>query len=264
MPFSYRIPDTRYQIQSKFLDPESSQSYPASTFSPRKTMSSLQDFDSYIKDHSLLTHYFYEQKWNNGELTLEELQVYAKEYYQLAKAVPGVVSRVRDRAVERQHFDSAQCKPEFIEMIDENIQEETEHIELWERFSKSLGVSKEELESYDASTEVKEAVAELEALAEESFESGVAAMYAMELEIPAIAESKKDGLCKYYGLNESNEDAHCYFDEHLNEEEHFKVWRKVQMDPAVAEKAVKRSLAAQHKVLDGVCEAAGICMECEQ
>lgn len=215
-------------------------------------MSSLQTFDSLIKDGSLLTHYFYEQKWNNGELTLEELQIYAKEYFHLAKAVPGIVSRVRDRATEK--------RPDLIPFIEENMQEETEHIDLWKRFGKSLGLEAEDLESYEPTQATKAAIQKLESLAEESFESGVAAMYAMELEIPAIAETKKDGLCKHYNL--TSEDAHIYFDEHLGEEKHFDVWRKVEIDEAKARPVIEESLAAQHQVLDGVCEACGICMTC--
>ena len=119
-----------------------------------------------------------------------------------------------------------------------------------------------DIESYDPNQITKDAVAELEALAEESFEDGVAAMYALELEQPAIAQTKKDGLCKYYGLTSA--EAHEYFDEHLNEEEHFSLWRKIEMDPVRAEAVIEKSLSAQHKVLDGVCEAAGItCCACE-
>lgn len=210
--------------------------------------SSLTILDQLIHSKSLLTHYFYKQKWNMGELTLEELQIYAKEYFHLAQGVPGVVSRVRDRALER--------NPELVTKIEENINEETEHIELWKRFAKSLGVSEAELIAHVPTQAVKEAVATLNELAEGSFEDGVTAMYAMELALPDIAQSKKDGLCKFYDL--TSEDAHVYFDEHLKEEEHLKVWRAVKVDPVRAREVAEKSLAAQHKVLDGVCEACGI------
>lgn len=214
--------------------------------------SSLTLLDDYIQSNSVLTHYFYKQKWNMGELTLPELQIYAKEYFHLAKSVPGIVSRVKDRAAGR--------SPELLAQIEENITEETEHIELWKRFAKSLGVSEVELTSYEPTEITKAAVATLKELAESSFEDGVTAMYAMELSLPAIAQSKKDGLVNFYGL--TSEDAHIYFDEHLNEEEHFGVWRQVQIDPVRAQQVAEKSLAAQHKVLDGVCKACGIEMVC--
>jgi len=214
---------------------------------------SLTHLDAFIASKGLLTHYFYEQKWNNGELTKDELALYAKEYFHLAKAVPGIVSRVKDRAVERGMTD-------LLSHIDQNIAEETEHIELWKRFAKSVGVSEADLEAYEPHELTQEAVSELEELAEGSFEDGVTAMYAMELTLPAIAQTKKDGLCKHYDL--TSEDAHVYFDEHLNEEEHFAVWRKVQVDPVRSMHITKASLKAQHKVLDGVCEVCGFCISC--
>ena len=118
---------------------------------------SLTQFDALIAKKSMLTHYFYKQKWMNGELSLDDLQVYVKEYFHLAKAIPGVVSRVRDRAVMR--------RPDLIEAMEENIAEETEHIELWKRFGKSLGISEEEMESYEPSAMMKQAVKRVETLA---------------------------------------------------------------------------------------------------
>ena len=64
-------------------------------------------------------------------------------------------------------------------------------------------------------------------------------------------------------VDESNEDAHIYFDEHLNEEEHLCVWRKVEVDPVSAMQVAKASLRSQHKVLDGVCEICGFCIACQ-
>ncbi|MCA9371248.1 MAG: iron-containing redox enzyme family protein [Candidatus Peregrinibacteria bacterium] len=216
---------------------------------------SIAHLDEYIHSNGLLTQYFYAQKWNNGELTKEELALYAKEYFHLAKAVPGIVSRVKDRAIERGRTD-------LVSSIEKNIEEETEHIELWKRFASSLGVTEEELDAYEPHTLTKEAVSELEELASGSFEDGVTAMYAMELTLPQVSQTKKDGLCKHYNL--TSEDAHVYFDEHLNEEEHFSVWRKVEVDPLRSLHITKSSLRAQHKVLDGVCEVCGFCIACTQ
>ena len=214
---------------------------------------SLEQLDDFIRSKGLLTHYFYEQKWNNGELSKEERAVYAKEYFHLAKRVPVIVTNVRDRAIAR-------GETALVTEIEKNIVEETEHIELWKRFSLSLGVSEEDLENYNPHELTKEAVNELEELSKGSFEDGVTAMYAMELTLPEISQTKKDGLCKHYDLN--SEDAHVYFDEHLNEEEHFAVWRKVEVDPVRAMTITKASLKAQHKVLDGVCEMCGFCVTC--
>lgn len=214
---------------------------------------SLQQLDEFIRSNGLLTHYFYEQKWNNGELTKDELALYAKEYFHLAKRVPVIVSNVRDRAIAR--GDSS-----LLAEIEKNIEEETAHIDLWKRFSSTLGVSEEDLENHVPHALTQEAVNELEELSKGSFEDGVTAMYAMELTLPEISQTKKEGLSKHYNL--TSEDAHVYFDEHLNEEEHFSVWRKVEVDPTRAKTITQASLKAQHKVLDGVCEMCGFCVTC--
>ena len=192
--------------------------------------------------------------WNEGLLTKEDLAIYAKEYYHFAKRIPGIVERVKVRAIE--------ARPDMVTIIEENRDEEAEHAELWARFAKSLGVSRDQLEEYVPTKTVQNAVSELEALADGSFEEGAACMYALELDLPAIARTKKDGLCKHYDLPENNADAHQYFDEHLLEEEHLEVWRKVAVSDAVAP-VISKALDMQHKILDGVCEAAGIECECE-
>ncbi len=214
-------------------------------------MYTLSQLDERIASRSLLQHPFY-VKWSKGELTLDDLRVYAKEYFHLAKSVPGIVSRVRDRALEKH--------PEMIPFIEENIVEETEHTELWKRFAMSLNISDEELTVYQPSLKTRHAVQMMEGLAERSFDHGVAAMYAMELELPQIAQTKKDGLCDFYDL--TSIDAHIYFDEHLKEEKHLAVWRMVSIDCSDAEEAAEASLTAQNQVLDAVCDLCGIDEHC--
>lgn len=208
----------------------------------------LAFLDDLIASRSLLKHPFY-VRWSAGELTRDDLKIYAKEYYHLVQRVPGIVSRVKERAPVQMQS-----------RIGENVREETEHIALWERFASSLGISKEELDEYHPCSRVVAAVRLLEELAETSFEDGVVAMYALERELPAIAQTKKDGLMKFYGL--SSEDAQAYFDEHLGEEKHLDVWRHVFVPEEQAISSALDSLHAQNSVLDGVCIEAGIALHC--
>ncbi|PIR49946.1 pyrroloquinoline quinone biosynthesis protein PqqC, partial [Candidatus Peregrinibacteria bacterium CG10_big_fil_rev_8_21_14_0_10_54_7] len=165
-------------------------------------MASLSQFDDLIASRSLLRHPFY-VAWSRGELTLDDLRVYAKEYFQLARRVPAIVERVRERALERE--------PALVDAIEHNLQEEREHTELWKRFARSLGIPEEELLSYEPSAEVLDAVEGLVQGAEGTFEEAVATMYALERELPEISQTKKEGLARFYGLK--SEDAHIYFDE---------------------------------------------------
>ena len=209
---------------------------------------SLATLDPLIASRSLLKHPFY-IRWSKGELSLGDLRIYAKEYFHLVERIPGIVASVRDRATEK----------EFRANIEENIAEEQEHVELWKRFTKSLGVSEQELTDYTPSQKSVDAVQSLESLVQGTFEDGVVAMYALERELPAIAQSKKDGLCNFYDLK--SEDAQIYFDEHLKEEKHLDVWRALPL-PKNAEAVATTSLVAQNLLLDGVCAACGISMDC--
>jgi len=205
--------------------------------------------ESLVSARSLLQHPFY-QAWSKGELTLKELQGYAKEYYYAAQSVPVVMETIRKNApstltqIQRETFAK-------------NAREEVEHIELWERFASSLGITQDELNAYEPTQAVKDAVTLIVEQAGLGFEEGVAAMYAFECELPQISESKIDGLRKFYGL--STADARAYFDEHMAEEKHLCFWRAL-LDHFEEEKvedcilAARATVGAQNKILDGVVE----------
>lgn len=208
-------------------------------------MVSLSVFDAMIAQGSLLKHPFY-VRWSKGELTLDDLRVYAQEYYHLVRRIPEVVETVLGKT----------DNPALRANIAENLREEREHIALWERFAKSLGLDIVNLRNHKPCAATVNAVAMLERAAKQGLEEGMATIYALERELPAIAQAKKEGLMKFYGL--SSEDAHAYFDEHMNEEKHLEVWRAKPVNETPARSAVSTSLSAQHKLLDAVCELRGI------
>lgn len=210
---------------------------------------SLSSFDSLIASKSLLKHPFY-VRWTKGELSMDDMKVYAREYYALVSAVPEVVSIVLERAKAE--------RPEIVAFIEKNMKEEQEHVALWERFASSMGITIEELRAYQPSASMQAAIQSLKDAVSTSLDAGISAVYAFERELPEIAQTKKEGLVQFYGL--TSEDAHVYFDEHLNEEEHLQVWRDAAK--SADEGAVVASMAAQNKALDAVCEVAGITCHC--
>lgn len=211
-------------------------------------MLTYSKLDQMIAAKSVLLHPFY-VRWSKGQLTMDDMRVYAKEYFKLVERIPGIVERVRDRVTDDQ----------FKAQIEVNRIEEQEHVELWKRFAKSVGVSESELAAHQASPKTEAAIRSLEHECEASAERGVVAMYALELELPQIARTKKEGLCDFYGL--TSEDAHIYFDEHLKEEKHIAVWRTQPLG-ADSEAAADASLTAQNRVLDAVCDACNIPLAC--
>lgn len=206
----------------------------------------VQRIDLEIENRSLLKHSFYKM-WSEGKLTIDHLQGYSKEYFQLVKIVPNFVESIAEATGNSDD-----------DIITNNAREEAEHVELWVRFATALGVSRSELISYGGSEKTNEAVAKLMGLASLAFEEAVAAMYAYEMELPKISRSKIDGLKKLYGME--SEDATKYFEIHEEADvRHAQVWREIlQRIPSerheTAINAAIKSLQAQNMLLDSVYE----------
>lgn len=207
----------------------------------------VERIDAEVEKRSLLKHPFY-QMWSEGKLSVDHLQGYSKEYFQLVKAVPAFV----------QNIASANIDASIASEIDGNMKEEFEHVELWTRFARALGISMNELTGYAGASKTGDAVAKLMALSQGSLEEAVAAMYAFEAELPKISRSKIDGLVKFYGLD--GRDALNYFEVHEEADiRHAQTWRNIlnslpadRQEKAFA--AAVESLKAQNLLLDSVQE----------
>lgn len=200
---------------------------------------SIDRIDARIRERSLLTHAFY-REWSAGTLTREALAGYALEYFALVKAVPEMMEPM-----------VAQAPAALRDDIAEQQAEEAGHIPLWAGFANAFGISREQLENHEPLPETREAIEGLRQLTQ-NFDTGACAMYALELEIPAIAKTKLEGLTSLYGIEDPA--ALEYFREHQEADvRHAGTWRDLvaaQANGAVPD-AVERSLDAQHRLLDG-------------
>ena len=205
----------------------------------------IERIDYEIEKHSLLKHVFY-QMWSEGKLTINHLQGYSKEYFQLVKVVPKFVENIFNVIAD----------PSLKRAVGQNLKEESEHIEPWIMFSTAMGVQRNDLTSYKGENETNMAVSALSQLTERSLEEAVAAMYAYEKELPKISKSKIDGLKRFYGL-QSNE-ATKYLEIHEEVDlRHSEVWKNIlktipEDKQECALNAAISSLEAQNKLLDSV------------
>lgn len=205
----------------------------------------IERIDYEIEKHSLLKHVFY-QMWSEGKLTINHLQGYSKEYFQLVKVVPKFVENIFNVIAD----------PSLKRAVGQNLKEESEHIEPWIMFSTAMGVQRNDLASYKGENETNMAVSALSQLTERSLEEAVAAMYAYEKELPKISKSKIDGLKRFYGL-QSNE-ATKYLEIHEEVDlRHSEVWKNIlktipEEKQECALNAAISSLEAQNKLLDSV------------
>jgi len=130
-------------------------------------MNIIKTIDDMIEERSLLKHQFY-QMWSDGKLTQESLAGYSKEYFQLVKAVPSFMEPIIENA-----------SSDVVSDLIENQQEESDHIKPWIAFAGELGISKDELITYEGLPKTQKAVSDLNNLMD-TFDGGACAMYAFE------------------------------------------------------------------------------------
>ncbi|EPP34519.1 pqqC-like protein [Chlamydia ibidis] len=166
----------------------------------------LNLLDQIIKEKHMLNHTFY-MKWSAGELTQTQLQNYAKDYYLHIKAFPKYISAIHSRC------DNLAARKLLLSNLMDEENGYPNHIDLWKNFAYALGVSEEELESHTPSPQAQEKVATfMRWCTGDSLSAGVAALYTYESQIPTVAETKIEGLKKYFGF--SNPQDYEYFTVH--------------------------------------------------
>lgn len=211
-----------------------------------------EGIDKIIDERSLLRHPFY-QAWQQGKLTLEALRGYACQYYHHVLAFPTYVSGAHancEDLASRQHL--------LENLIDEERGQEN-HPELWLRFAEALGLSRDEVISSEPIPETIELIQTYRRLTKDSaFIQGIAALYAYECQVPAVAATKIDGLRSFYGIEDRR--GLSFFSVHKSlDVQHSQVTRdmvvKCGSAPAAqaeAEQAVDEATSALWGFLDGV------------
>lgn len=207
----------------------------------------IYKIDQEVEKKSLLKHPFYKM-WSNGELSLNQLQGYSLEYFQLVKVVPEMVNNIKLK------MQGSKLKS----TIEESHKEESSHIDPWIRFATSLGVQKQDLLNYVCGENTKNAISALVELTEDSIDEGICAMYAYELDLPNISRSKIEGLHEFYNMIHS--DSTSYFEIHQEADvRHAEIWRSMIKNISahkhdICFSAASKSLDAQHLLLDAVYE----------
>jgi pyrroloquinoline-quinone synthase len=212
----------------------------------------LSKIDEKIAARHLLTHPFY-QAWTRGELSREALKDYARQYYHHVAAFPTYLSAVHANTEDqdvRRHILS--------NLMDEEAGSPN-HPELWLQFADSLGVSPNDAKNVEKWAETQNLIDTFRSVCRDgSSVDGLAALYAYESQIPAVSESKIDGLKKFYGITDPS--GTQYFEVHIEaDKEHAATERALlteNLDNDSAESAgaaVDRVLDSLWGMLSGVC-----------
>jgi len=208
----------------------------------RIAQATLAAIDSRVAEHGLLQHPFY-QRWTKGELTIPILQDYAKQYYRHVAAFPTYLS-----AVHSHTEDPATRRHLLANLMDEEAGNPN-HPELWIQFAEGLGVERVDVEAAEPRTDTSNLVETLRSICRDGGTAeGLAALYAYESQIPAVSESKIDGLQRFYGI--ADDDTLAYFRVHIEaDREHSAVERKL-LEEHITEENKAAVLESVDKTLD--------------
>jgi pyrroloquinoline-quinone synthase len=152
-------------------------------------MDVLAQLDQARSEINVLEHPFY-QRWSAGELSAEELGLYAGEYREAVVALARASSLAARKA-----------GPEHAPSLARHAEEEASHVELWDRFAAETA-----RRAGDAQPRARELpmLAETDGCATawtegERLLEHLAVLYAIEASQPEIARTKLDGLSEHYG-----------------------------------------------------------------
>lgn len=156
----------------------------------------LKELAKTIRKFSMLDHPFY-QLWNRGELPLETITEYAKQYYAQVKAFPTYVSAVHSRC------EDMECRQILLENLIEEEHGDDNHPELWLRFADGLGLNRDEVKNQKLLNETEVSVETMKNLTQDkNYLNGLAALYAYESQIPEVSKTKREGLIKFYNIED--------------------------------------------------------------
>ncbi len=148
-----------------------------------------------LDKYHLLKHPFYQVYWNEGKLNREIIKDYAEQYYQHVKAFPRYISATHSicEDIEKRRI--------LLENLQDEENKDGDHPKLWKNFAKALGADEKEIEKVKLDWFTKDMIENFFSQARKSYAEGLASLYTYERQIPEIAETKIQGLKKFYGVN---------------------------------------------------------------
>ena len=215
----------------------------------------FQQLDACIAKYDLLCHPFY-KAWAAGELTREDLQEYARDYYYHVEAFPTYLAELGIRLEE-----SELRRALLANMSDEKGGEDLygeplpAHSELWLDFAEGMGASRN-MHGHTPVPAIKRLMSFYHQVAQQGTpEEALAAFYGYESQVPRIAQQKARGLEHQYGADEKTRE---YFTLHATADVHHSLaWRQqlakqLESNPQATEKALEAGEAAAKALWDAL------------
>ena len=154
-----------------------------------------KELNKKLDRYHLLTHPFYQIFWNEGKLTREIIKDYAEQYYQHVKAFPRYISATHSIC------DDIEKRKILLENLQDEENTTADHPKLWKNFAAAMGSDKKTIDDIKPDWFTKDMIDNFFSQARSSYAEGLASLYTYERQIPEIAETKIQGLKKFYGVN---------------------------------------------------------------
>ena len=217
----------------------------------------LDRLNKQVAAKSLLTHPFY-QDWKEGKLSLDDLRIYAGQYYHFEESFPRFLSAVHSRCPD------AQVRKIILGNLWDEEHGAPNHPALWLDFAAGLGMTNDEVESAHSHPNTQALLdSYTEICSSGSFQEGLAAIYAYEAQVPEIAVEKEAGLRDRYGVTDDSSlaffNVHAEIDQEHSSAEAEAIGATTNSDDeAAVESALDASLDAWWGFLDGVNDLRGV------
>jgi pyrroloquinoline-quinone synthase len=178
----------------------------------------LSALDSRIESYDLLKHPYY-QAWSKGELTREDLREYASEYWHHVSAFPAYLSALHS------HLPDGKLRRLVLENLadEEGLEDGVPHSDMWMDFARGMGAQEADVRARRIGPEMSALLEHFRAAMLHSPAAALAALYAYESQVPAIAKTKVEGLAHHYSADAQ---TRRYFSVHVTADvHHSRVWR---------------------------------------
>jgi pyrroloquinoline-quinone synthase len=184
-----------------------------------------KELNQKLDQYHLLNHPFY-KSWNEGKLTREIIKDYAEQYYQHVKAFPRYISATHSLC------EDIEKRKILLENLNDEENRDADHPKLWKNFALAMGADSEKIEEVRADKYTKDMI--------DNFFKNSRSTY--ERQIPEIAETKIQGLKKYYGVN--SKEGLEFFVAHKEADVHHRIECEKLLDGLSDKEQSKAEIAA--------------------
>lgn len=209
-----------------------------------------------IEERHLLKHPFY-KAWSEGRLEKDTIKEYAGQYFTQVSSFPRFLSAVHSNCPE-----IGARKVLLQNLLDEELHG-TDHPELWMQFAEGLGARREDVVAEVPLKETAEMVETFDRLARDDWRDGLCALFAYERQVPAVSQSKIEGLEKFYGVKDARTleffRAHMKYD--VAHSDAVANLIDQHCEPEAAKAATRKAADALWGFLDGMMKQANISCE---